>query len=582
MMSGRVVLRWRIGFAVIIGLFVLPDAQAAFGSFMPLSYSGQVSYAYGFTDSAGAQSESTSLLVGLNASGYIWRPWFATTSFALNAGLSRFDTSTSSSDGTVGSGSFSVGIFPHSRFPFSMSYSRSDSRSQQFQDITQGAGNTHFQITRLTLRQSYRPRAYNQLFNARYSTTDFEGDVLSTNSTQYGVDYQMRMSHQSLSIGISHSGSGSGSGESTTDSWSLSHVYTASVELGVNSLASSVQSDPVGATGTITDSQLFSAFYWRPEHRPVSISGGVRLSESKSDGASSTLTRSMNTNLGMGYRLSRALNLNATVALGTSDSGTAQSLTTSQSVSMSYSGGTHEIAGFRYGWQWSAGGSNSTSEVDTGGVTTSSDSQSLSASLGHNFGKTWSIGSSTSMAGTFSQAVSGSKNSQSDQLSSGLNQGASLSWSSRGKSGSSYISTRLNDSRNFGGTDTVFDDFSLNYNADTAFSRLSTLSGNANFQVSRNESEVATGGKVVTTSKNLVGGLTYNHSRPFGIYNLQFTSNLQGSRQIDSPTPSTTLHWEGVFRYRLGLLSTSLTFRAFENPGGSLTKSMYFQATRSF
>ncbi len=585
MMSGQVILRGRVWLAVFASLIALPEAHAAFNGFMPLSYSGQVGYTYGYSESSGAQSESSSLSVGWNAGGYIWRPWFATTSMALNVSLNRADTSTSSSEGTTTGGSVSMGVFPRSRYPFSMSYSRSDSRSQQFQDLSQVSGDGGFRVTRLTLRQSYRPRTNNQIYNARYSSTQFEAGSLNSSSTQYGIDYSLRMSHQTLSVSTSHSGSTSSgtSNESVTDVWSVNHVYMPTVELGVNSLATYVQSDPGGSAIVSTDSQAFSSFFWRPEHRAINVSGGVRLTESQSEGVNTARARSLSTNLGMGYRVTRALSLGVAASVGTSDSGAVQTLSTTQSFNVSYAGGAHQLAGLTYSWQWGAGGTNSTTQTDASGATTSSDTQSANTGIGHNLSKSWAMSRSASMAATFGQSLSVSKSTGGSGVASkSLNNSGSVSWSSRSGRGSTYISGRVNDSRSFADKDTVFDSLGISYNADTTFSRLSSLTGNANFQLSRNESEDEKGDKLVSSSQNLTGGLGYRHNRPFGVYNLRFSSSLRGSRQLDVPDPTTYMQWEGTFDYRLGLLSTSLGMQASKSPGGPLSKSMNFQATRSF
>jgi len=566
---------------------MLSEAHAAFGSLVPLAYSGQVAYNYNYVENAGSQSEATSLLVGLGASGYIWRPWFATTSLALNVGLSSTNSTSSSSEGTVGTGSFSMGLFPRSRFPFSMSYSRTDSRSQQFQDISQISGSTSFRVTRLTLRQSYRPRAYNQMYNGWYSSTKYDGGSFGSNSAIYGLDYQLRVSQQILTVNIAHTSTQSQgmADESSVDIVSLGHVYTPSAELGVNSLVSYVEVDPGERSTTSTDSQAFSSFFWRPEYRAVRISGGVRLSESKSEGGSgTTVSRSLSTNLGLGYQISRSLNMNAGVSVGTSDSENTQTLSTTQTVSLSYTGGHKQWRGYSYSWQWNGSASNITTQIETVGVASSDteDRQNISSGIGHNLGKSWAMSSASSLAATFSQSVSGSKNSEVDSVARSLNQGASLSWSSRGGRGSTYVSGRFNDSRSFGDTESVFDSFSLNYNTDITLGRLSSMSGNANYQMTQSETKDVVGDEVESSSRSLSGGMSYRNNRPFGIYNLLFTSSLQGGKQIGSVTPTSTLRWEGTFRYSLGLLSTSLGFRASESAGGNITKSMNFQATRTF
>ncbi len=591
MISWGAILRRQVWFAVALGAFVPFEVYAAFNGLVPLSYSGRVSYMYGYVDSAGNQSELTNLLFGWSAGGYIWRPWFATTSLALNVGLTSTNSTSSSSEGTMGTGNFSLGVFPRSRFPFSLDYARTDSRSQQFYDVTQVSGETSFRTTRLTLRQSYRPRKHNQLFNGWYNLTQFDGGTFGSNSQVYGVDYQLRVPQQTVAVSASHSAVSSRgiSGESTVDVVSASHVYTPSAELGVTSLFSYVELNPIGAELTATNSQAFSSFFWRPEHRAVNVSGGVRLSENENKAATS---RSLNTNLALGYRITRSLNMNASMSLGTSSSGGgSQTLSTSQTVNVSYTGRRRQWRGISYFWQWGASGTNSAVRTEpVGGKSESTEQQSVSTSLGHNFNKSWATGRASSLSATFSQSGSGSKSTQADEVSKTLNHGMSVGWNTRGRRGASYINGRLSDSRSFGVNETVFNSFNLSYATDLTINRLSSMTGNVNYQASRNTSDINSSGaavpeatgKVTSTTKNLTGGMAYSNNRPFGIYNLTFTSLVQGSKQIDSPVPSTTLRWESVFRYQLGLLSTTLSFRVSESAGGNLAKSMNFQATRTF
>jgi len=587
MVSSSIILRRQGWLAVVLGLSVLSEVHAAFGGLMPLTYSGQVTYNYNYIENSGSQSEATSLLFGMGASGYIWRPWFATTSLALNVGLSSANSTSSSSEGTVGTGSFSVGIFPRSRFPFSISYSRTDSRSEQFQSISQISGSTRFRVTRLTLRQSYRPRAYNQLYNGWYSSTQYDAGSFGSNNAIYGLNYQLRIPQQTLTINIAHTSTKSRgiSGESSVDMLSFGHVYTPSAELGVNSFVSYVEVDPVKSSGASTDSQAFSSFFWRPEYRALRVSGGVRLSETKSGGAAEA-SRSLSTNLGLGYQISRSLNMSAGASLSTSDGGGSQTLSTAQTASLSYSGGQTQWRGVSYSWRWNASVSNITTQVERDDAPSPGDksTQNISSGIGHNLSKSWRAGSASSLATTFSQSLSGSQNSEIDNMTKSLNQGASLSWNSRGGRGSTYISGRFNDSRSFGSIDTVFQSFSLGYNTDMTFGRLSSISGSTNYQATQSVTEAAVGegGDVESSSRNISGGVSYRHTRPFGIYNLRFTSSLRGGKQIATATPTSTLRWEGVFRYSLGLLSTALSFRASESAGGNIVKSMNFQATRSF
>jgi len=167
-------------------------------------------------------------------------------------------------------------------------------------------------------------------------------------------------------------------------------------------------------------------------------------------------------------------------------------------------------------------------------------------------------------------------------VSSTLSHAMSAGWNSRGGRGSTYINARASDSRGFGAKDTVFNNFGLTYVSDYVFDRLSSMNGSVSYQASRNSSDDDLLGKTENSSRSLTSGVTYRNTRPFGIYNLKFSSFLQGTKQIGSAVPTTTLRWQGSFQYSLGLLSTVLSFRASDSPGGNIAKSMNFQATRSF
>lgn len=584
MTFGSINLRWRALLAAILGFSGLPAAQAAFNGFMPLTHSGQLAYNYGYIENPGSQSEAASLLFGWNASGYIWRPWFATTSMALSGGMSRTETTTSSSEGTVGTGSFSIGLFPQSRFPFSMTYSRSDSRTQQYQDVSQVSGDANFQSTRISLRQAYRPRNYNQLYNAWYNFTEFSGSSYGSESVTFGMNYQLRVSKQSINVSYTHSSNKTtGSGiEPTTDAVGISHVYTPSGELGVNSLITYVEVDP-GTSGISRDTQAFSSFFWRPEHRAVSLTGGARLTENKTEGAVDTVTRSLNTNLGVGYRITRSLNMSAGVSVGTSDNQTAQTLSTTQTASLTYSGSRRQWNGYSHSWNWSGSAVNTATRTEGGEETISTDRQNYSTSIGQSLGKTWPVARGSSVSSSFSQSAGGSKSSEDGEANKTINHGVSLGMNSRGGRGSSYINARLSDSRSFGGEgERVFNSFGATYSGSFTFNRLSNISGNISFSASQNESENEAGVTTTDGIRNLLGGLSYLHNRPFGVYNLRFSSDLQGSRQIDSPESTATLRSESAFRYSLGKLSTSLSLRFSESAGGVLSKGLNFQATRSF
>jgi hypothetical protein len=549
--------------------------------------SGSLSYSYGYVASEGAESETTSLTGSINPSGYIWKPWFATTSAALNLGFSNTETTTSSSDATVTSGTLSLNVFPQSRFPFSLSYSKTDSRTESYSDLTQVSGGSEHTSTRLSLRQTYRARR-GTLSNAWFYKTRFETAGIDSDSKSYGLMVQENRPANSLSISLGHSAStgGGSDAEPKTDVVSMSHTYTPSGELGVSNIATFVESESgTGVTQRIsTISQGSSSFFWRPEHRAFNISGGVRLSEST--GESSTETdrqRSLNTNVNAAYRITRSLFSGASVSVGSSESGRVQTVTSSQAANIGYSSDRHLIAGFDYSWQTSGQASNSTTRVDNEVDQETDDQQNYGVGLGHNASTNWRAGQASSLGLSVSQSLTGSKSSTEDEIAKSLSHGVGMTWSRRGKRGSTYGNANFSDSRTQSTLNTRFQQFGLSLTQDWLINQLSSINGNVSYQASRSvlESE-STVGEEATLYRSVTGNMAYNHSRPFGIYNLGFYSRLTGSKQVGTSAPTSLLDWDSRFDYALGKLDTSLNFRMLQSGTGSRTSSLFFRATRNF
>ncbi|MCK4585951.1 MAG: hypothetical protein KAU29_01325 [Gammaproteobacteria bacterium] len=589
-LSEKIFSRVFVGCIAVFVLVASGNVHALFGRYLPLSLSGSLGYNYGYFTSGDAASETTSLTGSVNAIGYVWQPWFATTSMALTVGVSNTETTASSSDSTSSSGSFGLNVFPRSRFPFSLNYSRSDSRIDSFSDADQTSGDSQYTINRLTLRQLYEGRATRRSVGSRtnfwYSTTDYESETLQSESESMGFQYQIRLVPHNFLVTASRSTSDTTDSplKPLTDVASVSHTYTPDSDLGITSLATVVKIDDGVGTSESNITQVSSNFFWRPEHRAVNVNGGVRVSESEtlSQGTSSE-QKSLNTNLGMSYRLTRRINLGASIALGTSDTGASQSLSTTESVRLNFSSRQSEVSGFTYIWQWGINGSNSDTRVDNGITETSSSIQTTGMQLGHSATRRWVPSKGSSVGLNLAQAGTVSQSSENDELTEGLSHSAGMSWNSRGRAGSTYGSLQISDSRSSGQQDTDFQYLSASLSQDLTISRLSSFDGTVGYTESRQKtvSDVP-GASSSSLTRNVRANFSYRHDRPFGLYNMNFTSRLTGSRSIDSFSPDTLWDWDNRLRYRLGLLDTSLSLRIIESAGGVASKSLYFQASRSF
>ena len=564
-------------------LLVLPfgAAQAAFSSFMPLNWGGSITYGYSYV-SASTESERMQLLGTVNAAGYVWQPWFATTSAALSLGLTNTETTTSSSDSNTATGTLAINVFPYSRFPFSLSYSRSDSRTASFSDLTQLSGSLYHQLSRLSLRQSYTSRG-GSLSALWYYRSDFSGSGTSSLTESYGLSHQVQSAPNTLWLAANYTASESSESRSRpkTLTLSLNHIYTPSPETGVTNLLTYLDSDSGGGVSRSNVTQGSSSFYWRPEHRALTVSGGVRAS--KSESGSGLSRRSLDSNVGVNYRITRRANVRAGMTVGTAESNGFQSLTSSQSLGINYSSHRYPLgAGFDWGWGTSGSAGNSSSRTDLSGVRETTSSQSFGGGLSHGLSGQWALGSTSSLSMGFSQSWSASKSSVIEEVSRTLSNSFNLSSNYRGRRGSTYGSVQISDSRSMGERTSQFQRAAITLSQDLTINRLSAITGNIALDANRQEFQLTSGDTEAGYRRFGNLSLSYRHQRPFGVYNLRFNSRFSGSREIGNDVPSQRLDWDNRFQYSLGLLSLSASFRMSQRSEGVPVKSLYFQATRSF
>ncbi len=588
-LSGRriPVLRGRLRLWLSCALLVLPaaGAEAGFSSFLPLNWGGSLTYGYNYV-AASTASERMQLLGTVNASGYVWQPWFATTSATLSVGLTNTETTTTSNNANSTTGTFTFSVFPRSRFPFSLNYTRTDSRTASFSDLTQLTGGTYFQISRLSLRQVYRARG-GSLSNLWYYRSDFSGSITSSLTQTFGGTYQVNSAPNSLSLSANYTSSESSANQAKPSATvlALNHTYTPSPDTGVTNLLTFLTTDSGDGSSESDVAQGSSSFHWRPEHRALNVSGGVRAAktESRTGSGGSTERRSLDTNLGLNYRITRRTYVVAGVTVGTADSDDTQVLTSSQTLGLSYSSFRYPLGG-GIDWMWQATGStgNTLSRTDTLGETSSDSIRTVGGGLMHNFNGQWALGRSSSLSMGFSQGLSSNKTSTAEELSNTFNNSFSLSSNYRGRRGSTYGSFQMSDSRTKGSLDSLFQRAGVNVSQDLSINRLSGLTGNLSFDVNRQEYRVEGGPEETGYRRYGTLSLFYRHERPFGVYNLRFHSRFNASKEIGDDIPSQRLDWDNRFQYSLGLLSMSASFRLTQNADGVPVKSLNFQATRSF
>ena len=544
---------------------------------IPMTYSGSLSYGYGYSKAAESESESATLSATVAGNGFIWQPWFIILGVGVSLGVSESGTNTSgsSSTSTVGSGNLRLTVFPQSRFPFVFSLSRTDSRLES--SGSSFGKSDHFFSTRAFMSQTYYGRTG---YVARFSWDhgEFESDRSKSKNDSLNASVKGRQAKHSYSAsgGYTQSERSNSPLEPSTTRLELQHNYIPSAEMGISSTTSYTRND-TGQSGSISIFEIVQAssvFGWRPIDRPYTISGGARVSAS--DSGTGSESKSMSTNIGASYNITRSLRALATGLISVSESQGTNTVSTSENLTLNYFSQQYFVGGFSWNWNSNAGIANSNNKVDE----QSSSQQSASMGLSHSFNKNWAVGRTASANIAFTQSGSVNKSSELDKETYGVAHGLGLGWSRRGASSGTFANLSVTDTRTSGENSTTNQMLTAQLTQRSALSRVSSLSANVVFQASRQDLPGEDDG---SDPKTLSASASYANGRAFGIYPLRFNTRLAYNKRLTGgSSDSETTESDSRLDYRVGLLTTSLSFRIMQVEGGTLSETINFTLTRTF
>lgn len=521
--------------------------------------------------------------IDLRAASYIWQPWFAQVSGNLNLSRGVADSSEADSetDTRAVSGSGSLNVFPQSRFPFSASYSLSDSRTKAI--ITQNTQNE-----RLSIRQEYRPVIGNSRYFAKYdsstmtSSNSDEEDTVT--SWQGGYTNSFRNQTLDLDVQYTESDEGEGGAGLTLENYLMRHNWRANELLTVDSNASLTRSEFKSEDSGSNRSQYLQAYStasWNPNQK-TSVSGGLRyfnLSNEASETDSEV--QSLSGNASINYRHTQNLSFNGSLTVATTHTDEGQSTVSSQSGSVSYNNDPYVFGDFSYNWSVNGGISNQLSSEESANT-------SLNAGGTHTLNHRYQFGPASSLTSYVSESLSARYDqdfgsSQTLSHNAGVSLGFSLSESLGGGA-----SLSVSDTRTFGDEQSDNQSASLQLNGNMQLSSYSMASANFNTQWNRSGTEDPASDGLATWSAT--GSASYSHSRAFGIprlrYSLLFNVNyshtnarLLGDADAESVRNGYTI--DQHLDYQIGRLDARLTAtRAVQDDEDNAM--IYLQIGRSF
>lgn len=549
----------------------------------PLRWGGNITDTFRWAKSSDSASSANHFQsVMLRAASYIWQPWFAQVSGSLNLSRGVADSSEgdSESKNQSVSGSGSMNVFPESRFPFSISYDVSDSRTKS--NITQDT-----QSRRLSLRQDYRPVLGNSRYSGRYdsstitSSTSEDDDTVTSWQGSYGNNFLS----QTLDLDVQRTESSQSSGGQglVLDSYLMRHAWRVSDVLTVDSNASLTQSEFQNSSGG-NDSQYLQAYStasWTPR-KDIYVSGGLRyFSLSNETDTESNEVQSLGANASINYTYTRNLSFNGSVTAVSTSSDSGSNVASSQNAGVNYNHDPIVFGNFSYNWGLNGGISNQFSSND-------SSSTDFNAGGTHTLNHRYLINERANLTTYVSESLSarvGQRNGSSETLSHSA--GISLGVNPSDKL-SGAVSLTANDSRSFGEESTDNQSVSLQVNGNMQISNYSSASANFNMQWNRSGTEDPETDGLSTWSAN--GNASYMHSRAFGVprlrYSLQFNMNTSHTNarligDADAERDRIGYSLDQHLDYQIGRMDARLTATGAVQDGKE-NAMIYLQIGRAF
>jgi len=577
--------------AMLAALLMVPAAQAVELFKAPVETSGDIGYSYR-TLISGQVGDSTSHQgrVSVKARTWLWQPWLATVDLGFRGTYDKSSTEHSggSTDNTatIKTGDLNLGILPQSRTPLQVTFRASDSRVETLSgdNPLTGLGGREYSTRRLAVKQRYFTESGHRL-QAYYDNNHWKSGNDTYDDWLLGADMSVRLPRQTLTAKASFQDSDYSvlSQNTRTRVLNVDHFYYPGRALRIDSMASlynyeRTSQQPLNSTNqpdNTTDlSQLSSFVFWRPEDRPLSVSGGVRFYDL--DGmtsGNSVAVKNMSATAGMLYQWNKNLRLDANLDFSNVDGESGTINTSRERAGALYQSDIHELlAGAT--WQWYSSAEAQLRDAD------SDRSGTANVSLGHDIQKMWIPSRNETWRFSISQSGSGNRlrDNGTDSDTTQINHSTSLSWDRHNSSGMTMAQLTLADSRQSGAADTnqQFVNFQLlrNQNID----RLQTLNGNLTVQSVHRDFNGPGNNDTVTTA---TGQINYNHSRIMGVPRLRFVSDLRLSK-ADSDEWVNRGEWENRLDYTIGLLDARFSWRKTVLISDNDFDLVYFQVTRRF
>lgn len=562
----------------------------------PIQTTGSVGHTFRTIETPERSREYSNQTQGrLQARSYIWQPWFIT---AETGGTVAYENTVggeaAKGDSLIASGNASLGILPLSRYPVTLSYAHTDSR-------TEGNFSNDFVSDRANATiQGLFSNTFRTGARASYERVD-EEDAGIQEFRSAGLDVLQILDKSRISLALSHvdektssDSTEAGNERESDDIATLRHIYTPTERLRTDSTATVIYDQDETAsrdeTGFLT--QGTSTAQWRPEDRSFTVNGALRAfketrefdAKGAGGGESDALTTSGT--VGLNYpivpRLTTNLGLSGTYQARDNSAGGGAAASSGEDRetiegrligSANYLSLPTPVATFD--WSWNASALAEPAYREERGQASGGGGQegfefSGSLALGHAASRgvdVPALGPSQFRVSQRGRVI----RTREDETIPNLSHTASLTYSAAEDGTTTLIRLSGSDTRDLAGdTQSEFSLGQLQLNRQSAIDIESGWRGGLTAQISRRKSKGQDEDVTVTAN----GNLGYFVRRIFGVRNLDFNSDLvvrafgledaiedEDDRQLGKK--DIRAEWTNRLDYRIGRITAGLEAEVF-------------------
>jgi hypothetical protein len=547
--------------------------------------SGEIGYQYSNLEADGNSMHANRYEGRVNAKGYLWQPWFITSSAGLIIALNDTDNNGNTNSNQLYAGNISFNALPLSLYPLNLNISRTDSYLESSPDnvaaLASGSASLSDHQTTDQLSVLQRIIGKRSHTNLLYNTSETTTNTHEDNSLSYGMTHHQSYIHHSfdLSANVSESDNSEGianDGESARATYRYKpsdrfDIYTEATA----SISQYNRTVPLAAESFSADTninQAFTALNYRSTDRKFHSNASIRYVEFEQQAINNSVTTdtfstSSHANIYNHYDFTNYISGSLGGGASSTSSESGDSSSSNQNVGLAAHTPIFNLLSHDYSANSSVGVSY-TQNNDT-------SDQITSASLGHNLQKAIGINRNTSLRYSLGQSYAYSISDTAAAEEESLSHSFSSSFSHNRQSIS------LTASASYSQTDSIVtDDNSHNYNINGMLD--SRLSNHSSINVSlAHQGFYSDYSDVVSdyTTQSVKANYTFSRRLDFSIVTFRSEASLA---QTDSSTiSSNSLYWRNNLSYIIGKVTSSIDYQ-IQNRDGDNFYSLYLNIKRGF